>query len=247
MARATRDQFFDEAASSSWTQPRGIAKAVWYLWIWFCLLVVLIYLKIFNRTRFEGLEHIPPTGPILIVSNHISDLDPALLCSAVLIRYPKQLPRAVAKVELFRAPFIGSMIRSYGAISVDRTGKDVRAMREIVRAMKSGKVLIFPEGTRSMDGKLLPGKRPVGRLIHIARPLIIPAAIWGTITTVPPTSIIPRIGKDIGIRFGPPLDMNRLYDLPPTKEASQQIIDHIMESISKMTEDLMQEGRIIEI
>jgi 1-acyl-sn-glycerol-3-phosphate acyltransferase len=247
MARAARDEFFDEAASSSWRQPRGIVRAFWHLWIWFCLAVVLIYLKIFNRTRIQGLEHIPPAGPILIVGNHISDLDPALLCAAVLIRYPKQLPRAVAKVELFRAPFLGSMIRSYGAISVDRTGKDVRAMREIVRAMKTGKVLIFPEGTRSMDGKLLPGKRPVGRLIHIARPLIIPAAIWGTITAVPPTSVIPRIGKDIGVRFGPPLDMDRFYDLPPTKVASQQIIDHVMASISKMVEDLKREGRIIEI
>ncbi len=247
MARAARDEFFDEAASSTATKPRGIAKAFWHLWIWFCWAIVLVYLKVFNRTRIQGLENIPETGPILVVCNHISDLDPALLCAAILLKFPTQLIRAVAKIELFRAPLLGTMIRSYGAIPVDRTGKDVRAMREIVRAMKGGKVLIFPEGTRSMDGKLLPGKRPVGRLIHIARPLIVPAAVWGTIQAVPPTSIIPRIGKDIGVRFGPPLDMRGLYDLPWTKEASQQIIDHVMAGISKIVEDLKREGRTIEI
>lgn len=247
MARAARDEFFDDAASSSATKPRRIAKALWHLWIWFCWAIVLVYLKVFNRTRIEGLEHIPETGSILVVCNHISDLDPALLCAAILVKFPMQLIRAVAKIELFRAPILGTMIRSYGAIPVDRTGKDVRAMREIVRAMKAGKVLIFPEGTRSMDGKLLPGKRPVGRLIHIARPLIIPAAVWGTIEAVPPTSIIPRIGKDIGVRFGPPVDMSGHYDLPSTKEASQQIIDHVMANISKIVEDLKREGRTIEI
>ena len=110
-----------------------------------------------------------------------------------------------------------------------------------------GKVLIFPEGTRSMDGKLLPGKRSVGRLIQMARPIIVPAAVWGTILGVTPTCVRPRIGKEFGVRFGPPLDMEAVYRLPVTKESSQQVIDHVMSGISRMVEELKAEGRVIEI
>lgn len=246
MAPSARGEIVGEVASS-WSKPRGIFRPLWYLWVWFSLAIVLTYLKILNRTRIEGLEHIPKEGSILVVSNHISDLDPALIPAAILLRYPTQLIRAVAKSELFRVPFLGAAIRSYGSIPVDRTGKDIKAMREIVRAMREGKVLIFPEGTRSMDGKLLPGRRPVGRLIQMAKPVIIPAAVWGTILAVPPNSVLPRIGKEIGVRFGPPLDMKALYDLPPTKENSQIVVDYVMEAIAGMIEELKAEGRVIEI
>ena len=247
MEQVERSQSLTKIQSPSWTKPRGIAKALWYLWVWFSLCVVLTYLKIFNRTRIEGLENIPEEGRVLVVSNHISDLDPALIPAAILLRYPTQLIRSVAKVELRRVPLLGPIIHSYGTIWVDRTGRDINAMRQIVHAMRDGKVLLFPEGTRSMDGKLLPGKRPVGRLIQMARPIIIPAAVWGTILGVTPCSVRPRIGKEFGVRFGPPLDMEALYRLPVTKESSQQVIDHVMSGISRMVEELKAEGRVIEI
>lgn len=247
MTQSARDEILTEVAAPSWTKPRGMLRALWHLWVWFSLCIVLVYLKVFNRARIEGIENVPKDGPVLIVSNHISDLDPALIPAAVLLRYPFQLPRAVAKSELFQVPILGAILHSYGAIPVDRTGKDIKAMREIVRAMRQGKVLIFPEGTRSMDGKLLPGKRPVGKLIHLARPIIVPAAVWGTILAILPEGGIPRIGKDVGVRFGPPLDMEALYALPRTKENSQVIIDHVMAGIARIVEDLKAEGRVIEI
>ncbi|MFQ5915074.1 MAG: lysophospholipid acyltransferase family protein [Nitrospinota bacterium] len=217
------------------------------MWVWFSCVIVLTYLKVFNRTRMEGLENIPSEGPVLVLSNHISDLDPALIPAAILVRCPTQLVRAVSKVELFHVPILGPIIRSYGAIPVNRTGRDIRGMREIIKAMEQEKVLIFPEGTRSMDGKLLPGKRPVGRFIQLVKPVIVPAAVWGTILAVPPSSATPRICKDIGVRFGPPLDMEELYQLPATKENSQVVIDHVMAAIGRMVEDLKAEGRVVEI
>ena len=170
-----------------------------------------------------------------------------LIPAAILIRYPTQLARSVAKTELERVPFLGAFLKSYGSIFVNRTGRDLRGMRQIIQAMKTGKVVIYPEGTRSMDGKLLPGKRTVGRLIHLARPVVIPAAVWGTILAIPPTSPWPRVGKDLGVRFGPPLDMEPLYALPPTKENSQQIIDHVMSAIGGLVEEVKAEGRVVEI
>lgn len=231
-----------------WTKPQGLKGVVWLLWIWFCWALVLFYLKIVNRGKFEGSNNIPDQeSGILFVSNHISDLDPALIPAAIMYRFPTRMVQSVAKIELKHLPILGSMIKSYGTIFVDRTGKDLRAMRHIVRAMQNSSVLLFPEGTRSMDGVLLPGKRPVGHLIHMAKPIIVPAAVWGTIEAIPPTSTFPRIGKDLGVRFGPPLDMESLYQLPVTKENSQKIVDHVMEAIAEMVKDLKSEGRVIEI
>ena len=233
---------------SPWTRPQGLKGIFWLLWIWFCGTIVLFYLKIVNRGKFEGSDNIPNQKEgVLFVSNHISDLDPALIPAAIMYRSPTRMVQSVAKIELTRVPILGRMIRSYGSIFVDRTGKDLRAMRHIVQAMQNSSVLLFPEGTRSMDGVLLPGKRPVGHLIHMAKPVIIPAAVWGTIEAIPPTSALPRIGKDLGVRFGPPLDMESLYQLPTTKENSQKIIDHVMAGIAEIVEDLKSEGRVIEI
>ncbi len=247
MANTIRSKVLRKSAHSGWRRPEGILKPLWYLWVWFSLILILIYLKIFNHTRFEGLEHIPEDGPVLIVSNHISDLDPALIPAAILIRYPTQLARSVAKTELKKVPMLGAFLQSYGSIFVNRTGRDLRGMRQIIQAMRTGKVVLYPEGTRSMDGKLLPGKRTVGRLIHQAQPVVIPAAVWGTILAIPPTSPWPRVGKDLGVRFGPPLDMEPLYALPPTKENSQQIIDHVMSAIGGLVEEVKAEGRVVEI
>ena len=85
-------------------------------------------------------------------------------------------------------------------------------MRQILYALRRERVLIFPEGTRSMDGRPLRGKRTVGRFIQWSRPVIVPAAVWGTIEALPPRSSRLRIGKELGVRFGPPLDMEAFYE-----------------------------------
>ena len=248
MTNSVKGAVINKPDSPPWTKPRGLWKIGWFLWIWYCWVVVLSYLKIVNRARFEGLENIPEQkSGVLFLSNHISDLDPVLIPVAILWRFPTRLVQSVAKVELDHVPVLGRILRSYGTIFVDRTGRDLRAMRQIVRAMKTSSVLLFPEGTRSMDGVLMPGKRPVGHLIHLAKPVIIPTAVWGTIEAMTPTSTRPRIGKDLGVRFGPPLDMEALYRLPSTKETSQKIVDHVMAAIAEMIDDLKSEGRVIEI
>ena len=222
-------------------------RALWLCWVWLSLAIVLIYLRVLNRTRFEGLENIPADGRVLIVSNHISDLDPTVIPAAILTRYPTQLIRAVAKVELFQVPILRRIVRSYGAIPVKRTGQDLKGIRQIIEAMRSGKVLIFPEGTRSSDGEIMPGKRPVGSLVHAARPVVIPAVVWGTDRAVPPWELVGRrvrIGQRLGVRFGPPLDLQGLLDQPACKETSQAITDAIMAGIRRLQEKVRAEGRL---
>ncbi len=222
-------------------------QVLWLCWIWFSLGVVLFYLKILNCTSFEGLENIPATGPVLVVSNHISDLDPTVIPAAILTRYPTQLIRAVGKAELFRTPFLRRLFRSYRVISIERTGRDLRAIRKIITAMRSGKVLIFPEGTRTTDGNLLPGKRPIGGLVHAARPVVIPTVVWGTDRAIPPWELVGkrvRIGQRLGVRFGKPLDLQGLLDQSSSKETRQAITDVIMSGIRRLQEEARAEGRL---
>jgi 1-acyl-sn-glycerol-3-phosphate acyltransferase len=223
-----------------------LRKALWLCWVWFSLALVLFYLKVLNRTRFEGLENIPANGRVLVVSNHISDLDPTVIPAAILVRYPTQLIRAVAKRELFQIPILRWIVQSYRAIPVKRDGRDLKAIRQIIEAMRSGKVLIFPEGTRSSDGELLPGKRPVGGLVHAARPVVVPAVVWGTDRAIPPWELVGRrvrIGQRLGVRFGRPLDLQGLLDHPPSQETSQAITDAIMAGIRRLQGEARAEGR----
>ena len=234
-------------SSPVWSSPQGWGRFFWFFWMWLCTSLAMIYLKLLNRIRLEGLEHIPQNGPVLIVCNHISDLDPVVLMTSLLVRFPTTMTRAVAKMELFKTPFRSWILHSFGCISVNRNGRDIRAMRQILYALRRERVLIFPEGTRSMDGRPLRGKRTVGRFIQWSRPVIVPAAVWGTIEALPPRNSRLRIGKELGVRFGRPLDMEAFYELPWTKEASQEIVDHLMAEITKIVEELKDEGRVIEI
>ena len=226
---------------------QGFRQVLWLGWIWLSLGVVLFYLKVLNRSSFEGLENIPANGRVLVVSNHISDLDPAVIPAAILTRYPTQLIRAVGKAELFQIPILGRLVRSYRVIPVERTGRDLRAIREIIKAMRSGKVLIFPEGTRTRDGGLQPGKRPIGGLVHAARPVVIPTVVWGTSRAIPPWELVGkrvRIGQRLGVRFGKPLDLQGLLDQPSSKETRQAITDVIMSGIRCLQEEVKAEGRL---
>jgi 1-acyl-sn-glycerol-3-phosphate acyltransferase len=224
---------------------QGFRRVLWLAWIWFSLGVLLFYLKVLTRSSFEGLENVPASGRVLVVSNHISDLDPVVIPAAILTRYPTQLIRAVGKAELFRVPILRRLIRSYRVISVERSGRDLRAIREIIKAMRSGKVLIFPEGTRT-DGGLQPGKRPIGGLVHAARPVVIPTVVWGTNRAIPPWELVGkrvRIGQRLGVRFGKPLDLQGLLDRPSSQETRQAITDVIMSGIRRLQEEVKAEGR----
>lgn len=102
--------------------------------------------RLLLSARIVGRENIPAEGGCVVCANHIAFADPIVL-SAVFPR--KRMPKYLAKAELFRIPILSSVIRAFGAIPLDRSGSDLRAVRRAIAVAKEGEVLtLFPQGTR---------------------------------------------------------------------------------------------------
>jgi 1-acyl-sn-glycerol-3-phosphate acyltransferase len=205
------------------------------VWLYIAYKAVGIFFRYWCRVRIEGAEHVPSQGGVLLASNHISLLDPILISYAVMATQGVQIVWAPAKVELFSVPLLGRLITSLGAFPVRRGRGDVGAMRRMIRHMQTEKLLLFPEGTRSRDGRLGHGQRTVGKLLHEARPVVIPTAVWGTDRVLPPGKGIPRWHTQIGVRYGKPLDLQRYYALPGTKETAVAIVQELMQAIAALS------------
>jgi 1-acyl-sn-glycerol-3-phosphate acyltransferase len=177
-------------------------------------------------------EHIPTQGGVVIVSNHISLFDTLVIPYVLLAAQGLHIIRSPAKEELFRNLLLRCLLTSWGAFPVHRSKGDLRAMRQMCTYMYTEQMMLFPEGTRSMDGRLQAGKRMVGKLIYATRPVVIPTAIVGTNGLVPAGSRFPRLRIPVLVRYGRPLDLERYYALPDTKATAEAIIQEIMGAIA---------------
>ena len=151
-----------------------------------------------------GLKNIPRRGGVLIVANHQSFLDPIMLAV--------NIPRAVsflAKSELFENKYFGRLIRGVNAFPVRQGEGDVGAVRETIKRLQEGHVLImFPEGGRCDDGEVAPMEKGVGLIIRRAGPTVkvVPAAIDGAFEAWPRHRKFPRT-KTIRVKYGPALSL----------------------------------------
>jgi len=151
----------------------------WTAWI-FCRSVLSLY----NRLSVRGLKRALATeGPVIIAANHCSNLDPVIVgCS-----YPKRL-RYLAKSSLFKVPLLGTLIRWLGAIPVKREDAQgaASALKQLISLLESGEnVLVFPEGSRSLDGKLQPLEEGVAMLSVKTNAPIIPVWVHGSFSALP--------------------------------------------------------------
>lgn len=159
-------------------------------------------LKRYFRMHWQGTEHIPPSGAVVLACNHLSNLDPVLLGAAC----PRQISY-LAKIELFRVPVLGGLIQRYGAIPLRRSASDPEALRLAERVLEQGQTLaLFPEGTRSRDGRLKPFRFGAARLALKHDVPLIPAVIVGTDQAMPAGARFPQ-RVPVKIAFGPPIEM----------------------------------------
>jgi 1-acyl-sn-glycerol-3-phosphate acyltransferase len=197
------------------------------LWVTFCTRVILFYASGLNRLKVSGGEHIPPTGGVLLLSNHISAYDTVLLPAAVQKKCPLQMIWAPAKEELFRNVFLGALFRSWGAFPVKR-GRDIRAGKKLGQLLQTEKVMLFPEGTRNKDGQLGKGNRGVGKLIYEHRPVVVPTTLSGINRWK-----LMKCGQRGQVYFGAPLDFSDLFELDDNKGTHVLIVERVMEAIGK--------------
>lgn len=164
---------------------------------------VRFLLWLLTRCVVEGLENVPSAGPFLLVSNHISMIDPPSLGAL--------LPRRItfmAKEEAFRDPLLGRVVRWYGAFAVKRGQPDRQALRTATAVLKGGGVVgMFPEGTRSKTGRLNKAFAGSALVAHMAKAPILPVAITGTERIKGPFSLLTR--PAITLRVGKPFTLER--------------------------------------
>lgn len=142
-----------------------------------CRAILVGFLRVCYRFQVFGAEHLPPTGPVIVVSNHANFIDPIVVgCSL----HQRQVC-FMAKEELFRIPLFGGLIRRLGAFPVKRGTGDRGAFRAARSALAAGKVVgMFPEGMRYRDGKIHPLKPGAALLAVESGALVLPMVITGT-------------------------------------------------------------------
>jgi 1-acyl-sn-glycerol-3-phosphate acyltransferase len=193
---------------------------------WFVRSLVAIYIRIFCRLKRYGLENVPKKGGLIVASNHIAAADPFIMGSAV----PRELS-FMAKKELFKIPIEGWLIKHLNAFPVDRFGFDLAVIKKSLEILDSGKALVmFPEGTRSKDGKIREGKIGIGMLARKAGVPIVPVYIvnskkaWFNFLT----------SKRFVTRFGPLIDAEWIKAQENSKEGYKAITDEVMKRIVEL-------------
>lgn len=166
------------------------------------------YLRTFHGADVAGTLKIPTTGPVLLIANHQSFLDPPLIGGFVRHRTMSFLARA----GLFKVWPLGWLIRSLNSVPIQESAGDVGAMKEILRRLGDGHaVLVFPEGSRSSDGAMSPFKRGVSLLIKRAKCPVVPIAIEGAFDAWPRSRSTPRcFAGPVMMRFGDPIQAQEL-------------------------------------
>ena len=166
--------------------------------------VVALFARTLFRIEARGQHHVPATGPALLVSNHLSTLDPPLVGCML----PRHLS-FLAKAELFRIPLFGALIRRLNARPVRREGADAGALRTALRVLQDGgALLVFPEGTRGEEGVLREAKAGAGMLAVLSGAAVVPVYVSGSGRAWPRGHRLPRPAK-VRVTFGPPLRFAR--------------------------------------
>jgi 1-acyl-sn-glycerol-3-phosphate acyltransferase len=188
------------------------------------------WLRLIFRPQVEGREYVPAEGPAIIASNHLSFSDSIFMPLMV-----KRKVTFVAKQEYFTGTGIkGFLIRMFfvgaGTIPVDRSGGQaaLAAIETGLRVLREGKLFgIYPEGTRSPDGRLHRGKTGVARIALLGGARVIPVAMLNADEIQPIGKIIPKI-KKVRIRFGRPLDFSRYAGMAGDRFVERAVTDEIM-------------------
>ena len=187
-------------------------------------------LAMLGRPKVEGLEHVPYSGPAILASNHLAVMDSFYLPLVVRRRIT-----FLAKSEYFTGTgFKGWLSRWFftavGQVPIDRSSADAAqaALDTAKRVLGEGKLLgMYPEGTRSPDGRLYKGKTGLARLALETGVPVIPVAMIGTNKVNPPGTSMLRFGK-VTVRFGKPMDFSRFEGLAGNRFIERAVIDEVI-------------------
>jgi 1-acyl-sn-glycerol-3-phosphate acyltransferase len=196
-------------------------------------MVVITVARVWFRLSAVGADRVPREGRLVLASNHLSMLDPALIGAAV----PRELDY-MAKTELFRVPGFGALIRRLNAHPVDRTGSDSAALRLALRLLGEDRaLLVFPEGTRGTEGRLQPARAGAGMLAALSGAPVVPVYVQGSGRALPRGAVVPRPVR-VTVAFGAPIRFARERG----KTRYQDVSDEIMTAIGRLKTEVERGG-----
>ncbi len=197
-----------------------------------CLLSPIF--RLLWRVDVEGRDHIPRTGPVILAPNHVAFCDSLFMPLVV-----RRRVTFVAKAEYFDSWKTAWFFRAVGQIPMRREGGSAseRALATARQILEDGGILgIYPEGTRSPDGRLYRGHTGVARLALGCGVPVVPVGLVGTTDVQPMGSTVMRPGRRVAVRFGPPLDLSRFEDASATDPlALRALTDELMFEIRRLT------------
>src|SRR6266478_6397390 len=191
--------------------------------------------KVYFRWQVYNPERVPLTGPVILASNHASMIDPPLVGAGL-----KRGINYLARESLFRFPVVGWVLRNWNSVPVDREGGGARGLKAILdRLLAGGAIILFPEGTRTRDGKLQPARSGIGLTVIKSTAPVVPVRVFGTFEAFGRQMRFPR-PRRIAVKYGQPMLFEQLRaeakecSKPRLKEIYQQVAGEIMAAIAKL-------------
>ena len=191
--------------------------------------------KLYFRWRVYNAERVPLEGPVILASNHASFLDPPLIGAGL-----RRSINFLARKNLFRFLVMGWVLRQWQVVPVDRDGGGAAGLRAILDRLLAGRaIVLFPEGTRTRDGRLQPARSGIGLTVIKSTAPVVPVRVFGTFEAYGRHLRFPRPYR-VAVKYGAPMHFERLRTearvcpKPRLKEIYQQVADEIMTAIARL-------------
>jgi 1-acyl-sn-glycerol-3-phosphate acyltransferase len=221
-------------------RPGLLARRLWpltsYLLTNLSVALLWVFFFVLNRTSVHGRHHVGDQPNTLLIANHQSMIDSFLIGLAVF--FPKALIwthlmpwNPAASENFFRGRLRGWLSYNWRCIPVREGRRDPQALRRLTKVLPKGVMILYPEGTRTRDGSVGPGRPGAGIVALTTGARVIPVAIDGMREVLPIGRSIPRIGKRIHVWYGPPLTSAADPTAAPPREDAQELVDRAMAAI----------------
>jgi len=191
--------------------------------------------RVYCRAEWFNAERVPTHGPVIMAANHASFFDPPLVGAGI-----ERDINYLARDTLFRYPGIGWLLRSWNSVPVDREGGGAAGLKAILdRLLAGGGIILFPEGTRTKNGRLQPARSGIGLTVIKSDALVIPVRVFGTFEAFGRHRSLP-LPYRVSVKYGRPMAFKLLRFEAKScskvrlKQIYQNVADEIMEAISKL-------------